>query len=123
MTSPAVFIVEQDPWIRSSISLLLETADLPSQGFACAEDFLSTCGVQPTGCLLMDVSLPGMNPTQLQDELTLRRIDLPILFFTADADAPTATSTLQQDVIDVLAQPVNGARLLRGVESALERHR
>jgi FixJ family two-component response regulator len=123
VTSPTVFVVDDDPGIRFSISLLLETVNLKAQCFASAEEFLNACGPQPQGCLLLDVSMPGMSGPQLQDELLMRQIDLPIIFLTGYADMPTVASAMRQGAIDFLAKPVNGALLLERVQSSLEVHR
>ncbi len=123
MTVATVFVVDDDPGIRFGISLLLETAHLKAQCFACAEDFLAICAAPPAGCLLLDVSMPGMSGPQLQDELLRRRIHLPIIFLTGYADMPTVVGAMQQGAIDFLSKPVNGALLLERVHGALERYR
>jgi FixJ family two-component response regulator len=123
VTSPIVFVVDDDPGIRFSISLLLETANLKVECFASAEEFLIACGPHPQGCLLLDVSMPGMSGPQLQDELLMRQIDLPTIFLTGYADMPTVASAMRQGAIDFLAKPVNGALLLERVQSSLELNR
>lgn len=115
-----VYIVDDDPGIRFSIALLLETAHLKSLSFANAEDFLEACGARPSGCLLLDVSLPGLSGPQLQEELAKRKIDLPIIFLTGYADMPTAVGALRQGAIDFMLKPANGALLLERVQSALK---
>jgi FixJ family two-component response regulator len=123
VTHSTVFVVDDDPGIRFSISLLLETAQIQSECFASAEDFLAACGPQPLGCLLLDVSMPGMSGPQLQEEMLRRRLDLPIIFLTGYADMPTVAGAMRQGAIDFLAKPVNGALLLERVQSSLELHR
>lgn len=118
-----VYVVDDDPGIRSSIALLLAMDSIPSEGYASAEDFLAACGTQPQGCLLLDVSMPGMSGPQLQDELLRRRIDLPVIFLTGYADMPTVAGAMRQGAIDFLAKPVNGALLMERVHSSLELHR
>lgn len=118
-----VFVVDDDPGIRFSIELLLETAHLPCECFACAEDFLAACEPHRKGCLLLDVSMPGISGPQLQEELLRRRMDLPIIFLTGYADMPTVVQAMRQGAIDFLAKPVNGAQLLERVQNALALHR
>ena len=120
MTSSTVFIVDDDPGIRYSIALLLETASLPSECFASADDFLTACGPNPAGCLLLDVSMPGMTGTQLQTELDRRKIALPIIFLTGFADVSVAVGAMRLGAFDFLSKPVNGALLLKRVQAALE---
>ncbi len=123
MTSATVFIVDDDPGVRSSLALLLETANLKSMCFASADDFLAACGPNPDGCLVLDVRMPGLSGPQLQDELSLRKISLPIIFLTGFADIPMAVEGIQKGAIDFLEKPVNGALLLQHVVSALETNR
>jgi FixJ family two-component response regulator len=118
-----VFIVDDDPGVRYSLSLLLETANLRSACFASSEEFLAACGSQPAGCLLLDVSMPGMTGPQLQEELRKRKIDLPIIFLTGYADMSTVVGAMRQGAVDFLAKPVNGSLLLELVQGTLERHR
>jgi two-component system response regulator FixJ len=123
MTSATVFIVDDDASIRSSLSLLLETDNLPSACFASADDFLAACGPNPDGCLILDVRMPGMSGLQLQDELALRQISLPIIFLTGFADIPMTVGAMRKGAVDFIAKPVNGAVLLERVHSALESNR
>jgi FixJ family two-component response regulator len=123
MTSATVFIVDDDASIRSSLSLLLETDNLPSACFASADDFLAACGPNPDGCLILDVRMPGMSGLQLQDELSLRQISLPIIFLTGFADIPMTVGAMRKGAVDFIAKPVNGAVLLERVHSALESNR
>ncbi len=123
MTSTTVFIVDDDASIRSSLSLLLETDNLPSACFASADDFLAACGPNPDGCLILDVRMPGMSGLQLQDELALRQISLPIIFLTGFADVPMTVGAMRKGAVDFIAKPVNGAVLLERVHSALESNR
>lgn len=123
MTSDTVFIVDDDPGIRSSLSLLLETDNLKSSCFASADAFLAACGPNPDGCLILDVRMPGMSGLQLQDELALRRINLPIIFLTGFANIPMTVGAMRKGAVDLIAKPVNGAVLLERVHSALESNR
>jgi FixJ family two-component response regulator len=123
MTSTTVFIVDDDSGIRSSLSLLMETDKLQSASFASADAFLAACGPNPQGCLILDVRMPGMSGLQLQDELALRQIQLPIIFLTAFADIPMTVGAIRKGALDLITKPVNGAVLLARVHSALETNR
>jgi two-component system response regulator FixJ len=122
MTAPTVFLVDDDPAIRYSIPVLLATANLPSECFASGEEFLSVCDSKREGCLLLDVRMPGMSGTELQQELARRQIHLPIIFMTAYADLATGVEAMKQGAADFLAKPINGAKLLAVVHSALDRN-
>jgi FixJ family two-component response regulator len=123
MNSITVFIVDDDMDLRSSLALLLETDKLESACFASADDFLAACGPNPEGCLILDVRMPGMSGLQLQDELALRQIQLPIIFLTGFADIPMTVGAIRKGALDLITKPVNGAVLLARVHSALEANR
>jgi FixJ family two-component response regulator len=120
MTPTTVFIVDDDAGIRSSLSLLMETDGLVSASFASAIEFLAACGPHPNGCLILDVRMPSMSGLQLQDELALRHIHLPIIFLTGFADIPMTVDAMRKGAMDFIAKPINGASLLERVHSALE---
>jgi FixJ family two-component response regulator len=122
MTSGTVFIVDDDPGMRSSLSLLLETANLRAACFASADAFLAACDPKPQGCLILDIRMPSMSGLQLQDELIRRNIHLPIIFLTGFADVPTTVGAMRKGAVDFMAKPVNGKLLLERVHSALQTH-
>ncbi len=119
-TPPCVFIVDDDFAVRDSLQLIMETAGLDYQAFESAEDFLqSYCPGKP-GCLLLDVSMPGMNGDELQAELIHRNIHLPIIFLTAHGDIPTTVRTIKAGAVDFLTKPVLRTLLLERIQAVLE---
>jgi FixJ family two-component response regulator len=123
MSTSTVFVVDDDSGIRSSLALLLASADLKFACFASADDFLAICGPNPDGCLILDVRMPGMSGPQLQDELTQRKIVLPIIFLTGFAEISMAVEGVRKGAVDFLEKPIKGALLLERVEIALEINR
>jgi len=123
MTTDTVFIVDDDAGIRSSLALLMETEKLQSACFASADAFLAACGPNLGGCLILDVRMPGMSGLQLQDELALRQIHLPIIFLTGFADVPMTVGAMRKGAVDFITKPVNAAVLLERVHNALASHR
>jgi FixJ family two-component response regulator len=123
MASSTVFVVDDDPGIRNSVALLLESANFKSACFASADDFLVACEPHPDGCLILDVRMPGLSGPQLQDELIRRKIDLPIIFLTGFAETAMVVEGVHKGAIDFLEKPIDGALLLQRVESALEINR
>ena len=123
MTIATVFIVDDDVGIRSSLALLMEVDQLGSACFSSADDFLATCGPNPDGCLILDTHMPGMSGLQLQDELALRNIHLPIIFLTNFADIPMAVRAMRKGAVDFMIKPVNDMLLLERVHSTLEINR
>jgi FixJ family two-component response regulator len=123
MTTATVFIVDDDAGIRSSLALLMASDQLPSACFASADAFLAACGPNPKGCLILDVRMPGLSGLQLQDELALRNISLPIIFLTGCADVPMTAGAMRKGAVDFMTKPVNGKLLLERVHSALQTNR
>jgi len=121
--TPTVFIVDDDPGIRSSLALLMESENITSACFSSADAFLAACGPNPNGCLVLDVRMPAMSGLQLQDEMTLRSIHLPIIFLTGFADVPMTVGAMRKGAIDFMTKPINGAVLLERVHHALEANR
>jgi FixJ family two-component response regulator len=120
LSSPTVFIVDDDAGIRYSLPVLLRTAQVKTECFSSAEAFLEALNAEQIGCLVLDVRMPGLSGPQLQMELARRRVRLPIIFLTGYADLPVGVEAMKQGAVDFLTKPVNGERLLACVQAALE---
>ncbi|MCC7092518.1 MAG: response regulator, partial [Nitrosomonas sp.] len=83
-----VFIIDDDDAIRDSLRLMLETLDIDCQLFSSAEEFLESYDMSLSGCIVLDLNLPGMNGIELQAELDRRNIRLPIIFLTSYGTVP-----------------------------------
>ncbi len=116
---PTVFIVDDDLAVRESMGMLMASAGLASCGFPSARDFLAEYEPGVPGCLVLDLRMPGMSGTELQEELDRRGAMLPIIFLTAYADVPTAVGAVRGGAVDFLEKPVDGERLLKRVRDAL----
>ncbi len=120
MTDSTVFVIDDDDAVRDGIAVLLESAGFAAKTYGSAEEFLSALDPARPGCLLLDLNLPGKNGLQLQSELRLRGVRVPIIFLTAHGDVRTAVQAIKGDAIDYLAKPIDGAVLLAQVRKALE---
>jgi len=117
---PTVYIVDDDAEVRNSLLLLLESDGLLVKAYASAEEFLRASSPEWTGCLLLDVALPGMQGTELQAEIARRAIALPIIFLTGHGDIPMTVRAVQAGAFDFLEKPVAPNELLARVHAALE---
>jgi len=117
---PTVYIVDDDAEVRSSLKVLLESEGLHVSTYATAEEFLRAGSPEWTGCLLLDVALPGMQGTELQGELARRGITLPIIFLTGYGDIPMTVKAVRAGAFDFLEKPVSPNNLLERVHAALE---
>jgi two-component system, LuxR family, response regulator FixJ len=120
---PTVFVVDDDEAVRGSMKLLLKTLDLPAQAFASAQEFLATFDKRRSGCLVLDIRMPGMSGLELQEELNARGGMLPIIFITGHGDVPMAVEAMQRGAMDFLQKPFRDQDLLDRITKALEKDR
>lgn len=118
---PVVFIVDDDDAVRDSLALLLGLRGYATDSFARGEDFLSAVDSSASGCILLDLRLPGIDGLAVQTELAAREIHLPIIMLTAHGDAATARTALKSGAFDFLEKPIDDAALSSIIEAALAR--
>jgi two-component system, LuxR family, response regulator FixJ len=127
MKEPTVFLVDDDPSIRDSLSLLLSLKGLRTQVFASAEAFLGTYQPEWPGCLVTDLRMPGMSGLDLLAQLHSRGMRLPVVVLTAHGDVATTREALKNGAFDFLEKPVDDEVLVDVLSNALrvdaDRHR
>jgi two-component system, LuxR family, response regulator FixJ len=116
-----VFIVDDDPAVRGSMSWLLESVDLPVEVCASAQEFLDTYNPAIPGCLVLDIRLPGMGGLELQKELAKRKIQIPIIIVTGHAEVPMAVRAMKAGAVDFIEKPFSDQVLLDCIRTALQR--
>lgn len=115
-----IAIVDDDESVREAIKSLLNSVGLNAEVFASANDFLDSERVEQTGCLILDLSMPGMSGLELQDRLVSSAYKIPIIFITAHtSDSEARNRALQAGALDFLSKPFNEETLLGHVYSAL----
>ncbi len=114
-----VFIVDDDPAVRSSMSWLLESVDLPVEVCASAQEFLEVYDQNTPGCLVLDMRLPGMGGLELQTELANRGITIPIVVVTGHAEVPMAVRAMKAGAVDFIEKPFSDQVLLACIRRAL----
>ena len=120
---PTVFVVDDNPSIRRAIARLLASASLPCETFASAADFLARLEAGITGCLLLDVRMPGLSGMDLQRVLNASGNDFPVIFLTGHADVPMTVRAMREGAMEVLTKPFEDQVLLDAIHRALERER
>lgn len=118
MYEPTVFIVDDDAAVRDSLTLMIEQAGMRVQSFENAKAFLNAYQPNFFGCVIIDVQMPGMDGLQLQDELSWRKILLPIIFLTGHGDIPMSVKAIKGGAVDFLTKPVIREKLLICVRAA-----
>lgn len=112
------YIVDDDPAIRASISDLMDSVGVRTQTFASAEDFLDARSANMSGCLLLDVRLPGMNGMEMQTKLSESGFKIPIIVMTAHGDMPMVRKALKSGAVEFLIKPFRDEELLEAVIQA-----
>jgi FixJ family two-component response regulator len=115
-----IFIVDDDPAIRSSLDSLLRADGFRVQTFESAAAFLEKQIPDEPGCLLLDLRLPETNGLALQEQLIRRDFHLPIIFMTAHGEIPDSVRAVKAGAIEFLTKPFSYERLLAAIELALE---
>ena len=120
--TPIVYVVDDDVSVRESLELLIKNAGWKPELFASAHDFLSHPQVALPSCLVLDVSLPGLNGLELQQRLT-DRTDMPIIFITGHGDVPMTVRAMKAGAVEFLTKPFRDDVLLNAIRDAIERSR
>jgi FixJ family two-component response regulator len=119
---PIVFVVDDDACVRESLETLIQDEGWRSETFATAQEFLDRPRAFTPSCLVLDISLPGLNGLQLQKRLA-ERTDMPIIFITGHGDIPMSVGAMKAGAVEFLTKPFNDVVLLTGIRQALERSR
>jgi FixJ family two-component response regulator len=118
-----VFVVDDDPSMRASIQGLLKSANLRSESFGTAEEFLRSKRSGEPSCLVLDVSLPGVNGLDFQRQLADAGIQIPVIFVTGHGDIPMTVKAMKSGAVEFLTKPFDDQDLLNAIRQALERDR
>jgi FixJ family two-component response regulator len=114
-----VSVVDDDESVRESLPDLLREFGFAVQAFSSAEEFLASNYVCETKCLILDVAMPGMSGPDLQQELMLRRKEIPIIFITAHGGETVRPQLLEQGAVECLFKPFSDTALREALDTAL----
>ena len=120
---PIVFVVDDDISVRESLESLIRCEGWRPETFASAQAFLNYPRVLIPSCLILDVSLPGLNGLDLQRLVASERTAMPIIFITGHGDVPMTVQAMKAGAVEFLTKPFNDGVLLTAIRSALERSR
>jgi len=118
-----VFIVEDDPSVRTAIGRLIRSVGLQVQLFSSAQEFLRTERADVPACLVLDARLPGLSGLDLQQILVEQRSTVPIIFITGHGDIPMSVMAMKAGAVEFLTKPFQDGDLLNAIQQALERDR
>ena len=114
-----ISVVDDDESVRESLPDLLREMGFTERAFSSAEEFLESGTVLRTGCLILDLAMPGMTGPELQRELKRRQIQTPIIFITANQDEAVRRDTIDQGAVACLLKPFTDTALLNALNAAL----
>jgi FixJ family two-component response regulator len=121
--TPTVFVIDDDVEVRMSIQGLLKAVGLRSESFGTAEEFLRNNVPDGPGCLVLDVSLPGVDGLELQRKLTEAGVRIPIVFITGHGDIPMTVRAIKLGAVEFLTKPFVDQDLLNAIQQAFDRDR
>lgn len=118
-----VFVVDDDSDIREFIVLIVQSAGLNAIAFSSAEEFLEKLDrvIDAPSCLVLDVRLPGMSGLALQEELTTRHVDLPVIIVTGLAKISMVVRAMRSGAVDFVEKPFHREVLLSAIERSIDR--
>ena len=121
--TPIIFVVDDDISVRESLELLIQNQGWQVETFSSATDFLDRPRSSVPSCLVLDISLPGLNGLELQKRITVERTEIPIIFITGYADVPKTVQAMKAGAVEFLTKPFADEALLGAVRQGLERSR
>jgi FixJ family two-component response regulator len=121
--TPTVFVIDDDADVRGAIQGLLKAAGLRSECFGTAEEFLRDKEPDEPSCLVLDVTLPGVNGLDLQRTLADAGVRIPIIFITGHGDIPMTVKAIKSGAVEFLTKPFADQDLLNAIQQAFDRDR
>ena len=121
--TPIVFVVDDDPSVREALESLIVQAGWRAHVFESAQGFLNFPRASVPSCLVLDVTMPGLNGLELQSLIAGDRIDMPIIFITGHADVPMTVKAMKAGAVEFLTKPVAEDVLINAIGSAIARSR
>jgi FixJ family two-component response regulator len=118
---PIVFVVDDDVSVRESLELLIRCEGWEPQTFASAPEFLAHPRALVPNCLVLDISLPGLNGLDLQKQIAVERSEMPIIFITGYGDVPKTVQAMKAGAVEFLTKPFSDDVLLSAIRQAVER--
>ncbi|MCU7942362.1 MAG: response regulator transcription factor [Candidatus Thiodiazotropha sp. (ex Cardiolucina cf. quadrata)] len=116
---PTVFVVDDDQAMRNSLKWLIESVSMQVETFDSADAFIKSYYPGRSGCLLLDVRMPGMSGLELQEYLRANQIAIPVIIITGHGDVPMAVRAMKSGAVDFIEKPFNDELLLESIRYAL----
>ena len=121
--TPIVFVVDDDVSVRESLESLIRCEGWQPQTFCSADEFLDHPRAATASCLVLDLTLPGLNGLELQERIAVDRSDMPIIFISGYGDVPKTVRAMKAGAVEFLTKPFSDDDLLSAIRQAIERSR
>ncbi|HXE81454.1 MAG TPA: response regulator transcription factor [Vicinamibacterales bacterium] len=119
---PVVFIIDDDPSVRRALSRLLRAEGFQVETFSSGDEFLHARAYANSGCVVLDMRMPGLSGFEVMERIAARRPALPVILITGHGDVPMATRALSSGCASFLAKPFEDEELLHAVRRALRQN-
>lgn len=116
---PLISVVDDDESVRESLPDLLREFGFDAHAFSSPDEFLNSGLIEQTDCMILDVAMPGRTGPELQQELAVRRPELPVIFITAHRDETVRSRLLARGAAECLFKPFGELELLTALQTAL----
>jgi FixJ family two-component response regulator len=123
LATPIVFIVDGDVSVRESLESQVRGAGWHPEAFASAAEFLARPRTLTPSCLVLDITLPGLNGLDLQKRVAVDRKDMPIIFITGCRDVPMTVQAMKAGAVEFLTKPFRADVLWSAMRDAIDRSR
>ena len=120
-STPVVFVVDDDPSVRRSLELLIDSAGWQAETFSCGEAFLSCPRAPVPSCLVLDLDLPDLDGLEVQARVAAERSDTPVIFLSGHGDVPATVRAMKGGAMEFLTKPVASEALVAAIAHAIER--
>lgn len=118
MKENVIRIIDDDPAIHDSLSLIFEIQSMPVRHYYSAEEFLAADFMSDPGCAIVDLRMSGITGLELQQRMKMRNCQLPLIFLSGHGDIETAVSAMEEGAVTFLTKPVTAKKLIQAVERA-----
>ena len=122
-TKGVVYVIDDDASVRKSLDRLIRSVGLEVKTFLSAREFLSYNPPDRPGCLVLDVKMPGMTGTELQEALTVANRSIPIIFITGFGNVPLSVQAMKAGAFDFLEKPFDDNTLIKAIHRAIHHDR
>lgn len=119
--TPTVFVLDDDDAVCEALGALLESCGLSVRTYGSGESFLTDLSADLTGCIVLDVRMPGLSGLELQEQLSEMNIPLPVVIITGNGDLPMAVKAMKAGAIDFIEKPFDDEVILESIHQALSR--